>query len=155
MYDTSKSICPGTRLRQKRTLPPGCNYVLTHLDQHHGSSGSCFRSLTCLTPGCLRRGADGDRHPGRWGKRETVPNTTLSPSEVGTGGDQDPRRMAGGLYLTLHCHQQNDFGIQMGSSESYFNGSLSVGCRTEPGEATRGVEPMSSVFPAAYVHRNV
>ena len=155
MYDTSKSICPGTRLRQKRTLPPGCNYVLTHLDQHHGSSGSCFRSLTCLTPGCLRRGADGDRHPGRWGKRETVPNTTLSPSEVGTGWDQDPRRMAGGLYLTLHCHQQNDFGIQMGRSESYFNGSLSVGCRTEPGEATRGVEPPSSVFPAAYVHRNV
>ena len=100
-------------------------------------------------------GTGGDRDPRRWGKRETVPNITLSPPEVGTGGDRDPRRLAGGLYLTLHCHQQNDSGIQIGSSESYFKGSLSVGCRTEQGEATRGVEPTSSVFLAADVYRNV
>ena len=25
------------------------------------------------------------------------------------------------IYLLLHCHQQNDFCIKMGSDESYFN----------------------------------
>ena len=30
------------------------------------------------------------------------------------------------IYLLLHCHHHNDFGIKMGSDESYFNVSLIV-----------------------------
>ena len=30
------------------------------------------------------------------------------------------------IYLSLHCHQQNDFCIKMGSDESHFNVSLIV-----------------------------
>ena len=37
--------------------------------------------------------------------------------EVGEEGD---------LYLSLHCHHQNDFCIKMGSNESHFNYSLIV-----------------------------
>ena len=37
----------------------------------------------------------------RWGKREII-------------------------YLSLHCHQQKDFCIKMGSDESHFNVSLIV-----------------------------
>ena len=25
------------------------------------------------------------------------------------------------IYLSLHCHHQNDFFVKMGSSESHFN----------------------------------
>ena len=31
-----------------------------------------------------------------------------------------------GIYLSLHCHHQNDFCIKMGSDESHFNVSLIV-----------------------------
>ena len=37
--------------------------------------------LFCLTPSCLRGGPGGDRDPGRWGKRETIPNTIQPPPE--------------------------------------------------------------------------
>ena len=30
---------------------------------------------------CLRRGPGGDRDPRKWGRRETIPNATLSPPE--------------------------------------------------------------------------
>ena len=30
------------------------------------------------------------------------------------------------LYISVHCHQQNDFCIKMGSDESHFKGSLIV-----------------------------
>ena len=30
------------------------------------------------------------------------------------------------IYLSLHCHHQNDSGIKMGSGESHFNVSLIV-----------------------------
>ena len=30
------------------------------------------------------------------------------------------------IYLSLHCHHQNDFCIKMGSDESHFNVSLIV-----------------------------
>ena len=30
------------------------------------------------------------------------------------------------MYLSLHCHHQNDSCITMGSDESHFNGSLIV-----------------------------
>ena len=29
-----------------------------------------------------------------------------------------------GIYLSLHCHHQNDFCIKVGSDESHFNVSL-------------------------------
>ena len=32
----------------------------------------------------------------------------------------------GVLYLTLHCHHQNDSRIKIGSDESHFNVSLTV-----------------------------
>ena len=44
---------------------------------------------------------DGEKGVWRWGKRET-------------------------LYLSLHCHHQNDSCIKMGSDESHFNVSLIV-----------------------------
>ena len=36
--------------------------------------------------------------------------------EVGVEGDY--------IYLSVHCHHQNDFCIKMGSDESYFNVSV-------------------------------
>ena len=39
----------------------------------------------------------------------------------GTSREGDPRRRGKGeLYLSLHCHHQDDFCIQMGSNESHF-----------------------------------
>ena len=32
----------------------------------------------------------------------------------------------GSLYLSLHCHHQNDSCIKMGSEQSHFNVSLTV-----------------------------
>ena len=32
----------------------------------------------------------------------------------------------GDIYLSLHCHHQNDFCIKMGSDESHCNVSLTV-----------------------------
>ena len=32
----------------------------------------------------------------------------------------------GELYLSLHCHHQDDFCTQMGSDESHFNVSLTL-----------------------------
>ena len=43
----------------------------------------------------------GDEEVWRWGERETI-------------------------YLSLHCHHQNDSCIKMGSDESHFNVSLIV-----------------------------
>ena len=40
-----------------------------------------------------------------------------------TGGDRGPREI---IYLSLHCHHQNDPCIKMGSDESHFNVSLIV-----------------------------
>ena len=40
--------------------------------------------------------------------------------EVGEDGELES------IYLSLHCHHQNDFCIKMGSDESHFNVSLIV-----------------------------
>ena len=42
---------------------------------------------------------------------------------IGWGGGLE---VGGGeiIYLSLHCHHQNDFCIKMGSDESYFNVSV-------------------------------
>ena len=63
------------------------------------------------------------------------------------------------LYLSLHCHHQNDFCIKMGSDESHFN--VSVGrdglshqdCPQtttflKRKESRSGIEPRSFRLPA-------
>ena len=40
--------------------------------------------------------------------------------EVGGGGESEI------IYLSLHCHHQNDSYIQMGSDDSHFNVALIV-----------------------------
>ena len=60
--------------------------------------------------------------------------------EVGGEGDY--------IYLSLHCHHQNDFCIKMGSEESHFN--VSVGSFEEKGEPKRyrtEVLPLTSLPP--------
>ena len=44
-------------------------------------------------------------------------------------GEKGVRRWGGKedyVYLSLHCHHQNDFCVKMGSDESHFNVSLIV-----------------------------
>ena len=45
-------------------------------------------------------------------------------------GEKGARGYRGGerkiIYLSLHCHHQNDSSIKMGSDESHFNVSLTV-----------------------------
>ena len=67
---------------------------------HQDQFGRWSLGETCLTPRCLRRGTGGDRDPRKWESRR--------------------------LYLSLHCHHQNDSCIQMGSDVSHFNVSLTV-----------------------------
>ena len=45
------------------------------------------------------------------------------------------------IYLSLHCHHQNDFCIKMGSDESHFN--VSVGC---DGQSHRTVSTNHNLF---------
>ena len=45
------------------------------------------------------------------------------------------------IYLSLHCHHQNDFCIKMGSGESYFN--VSVG---SDGQSHRTVSTNHTTF---------
>ena len=40
------------------------------------------------------------------------------------------------IYLSLHCHHQNDFCIKVGSDESHFNVSLIVRDRPQPQTTT-------------------
>ena len=49
----------------------------------------------------IREGEKGEKGARRWGKREII-------------------------YLSLHCHHQNDSCIKMGSDESHFNVALIV-----------------------------
>ena len=56
----------------------------------------------CLTSTeIVRLIRDGEKGVRRWGEREII-------------------------YLSLHCHHQNDFCIKMGSDENHFNVSLIV-----------------------------
>ena len=63
------------------------------------------------------------------------------------------------IYLSLHCHHQNDFCIKMGSDESHFNvsvGSDGQNHRTvstnhnflKTKESRSGIEPRSFRLPA-------
>ena len=57
----------------------------------------------------------------------------------GGGGQWEGPGGGGGLYLTLHCHNQNDFCIKMSNEESHVNVSL-----TGRGKVTRQVSPNHS-----------
>ena len=50
----------------------------------------------------IRDGEKGGKVAWKWGEREII-------------------------YLSLHCHHQNDFCIKMGSDESHFNVSVGSG----------------------------
>ena len=77
----------------------------------------------------------------------------------GGGGGAGGKREI--IYLSLHCHQQNDSCIKMGSDESHFNVSVGSGAvdkvtRQCPQTATflkrkesrSGIEPWSFRLPA-------
>ena len=66
------------------------------------------------------------------------------------------------IYLSLHCHQQNDFCIKMGSDESHFNVSVGSDGRShktvstnhnlfekkgEPKRYRTGVLPLTNLSP--------
>ena len=52
----------------------------------------------------------------------------IRDGEKGEGGEEGVWRWGKGeiIYLSLHCHHQNDFFIKVGSDESHFNVSLIV-----------------------------
>ena len=63
------------------------------------------------------------------------------------------------IYLSLHCHRQNDFCINVGSDESHFNVSLIVRDKVtrlcpqtttilKRKESRSGIEPRSFRLPA-------
>ena len=64
------------------------------------------------------------------------------------------------IYLSLHCHHQNDSCIKMGSDESHFNVSLGSDGQSHKTMSTNhnlflkrkeirnGIEPRSFRFPA-------
>ena len=55
------------------------------------------------------------------------------------------------IYLSLHCHHQNDFCIKMGSDESHFNVSAgSDGHKLQPFRRERRAEAVSNRSPSAY-----
>ena len=45
----------------------------------------------------------------------------LGRREGGKGVRRRGEREGESVYLSLHCHHQNDFCIKMGSDESHFN----------------------------------
>ena len=49
----------------------------------------------------------------------------IRDGEKGGGGGMEVGG-EGGIYLSLHCHHQNDFCIKMGSDESHFNVSVGI-----------------------------
>ena len=63
------------------------------------------------------------------------------------------------IYLSLHCHHQNDFCLKMGSDECHFNVSLIVRVKvtktvstsnnfSKRKESRNGFEPRSLCLPA-------
>ena len=62
----------------------------------------------------------------------------------GEGGGEEVWRWRGGreiIYLSLHCHHQNDSCIKMGTDESHFN--VSVG---SDGQSHKTVSTNHSLF---------
>ena len=84
--------------------------------------------------GTGRRGGGGGEGVWRWGEREII-------------------------YLSLHCHHQNDLCIKMGNDESHFNVSVGSDGQShktvstnhnlfEREESQSGIEPRSFRLPA-------
>ena len=82
----------------------------------------------------IRDGEMGGKGVWRWGEREI-------------------------MYLSLHCHHQNDFCIEMGSDESHFNVSVGSDGHSHKTVSTNynlferkgsrsGIEPTSFRLPA-------
>ena len=89
-----------------------------------------------------------------------VPEEVVAGTEIPGGGGR------GRLYLSLHCHHQNDSSIKMGSDGSQFNVSLTVRGQShntvftlrpptaleEKGEPKTGIDPRSVCLPARNLH---
>ena len=80
--------------------------------------------LTSLTPYCLAK-------PAHWS--ECLPwclSSTETERLIRDGEKGEVIRGGGGgeiIYLSLHCHHQDDSCIEMGSDESHFNVSVGSG----------------------------
>ena len=59
------------------------------------------------------------------GRVKTQMFALMNPSADGLGQEYYPREKEI-IYLSLHCHYQNDSCIKMGSEERHFNVSLTV-----------------------------
>ena len=98
-------ICP--RGVSCPTFPPcHCQHDFPLTVTRSSLSVRSFPRYTSSTLSCLRKGGNPD--PRMWGARETIPNDTLSPSEV-LAETQIPRGGGRGrLYPTIHssCHHQ-------------------------------------------------
>ena len=88
--------------------------------------------MWCLTTETIRLIRDRGKGVQRWGEREII-------------------------YLSLHCHHQNDSCIKMGSDESHFNVSLIVRDKVHKTVSTdhnfcreRTAEANSNRGPSAY-----
>jgi len=68
---------------------------------------------------------DGEKGVWRWGEREII-------------------------YLSLHCHHQNDFCIKIGSDESHFNVSLKVRDSVHRPQLLKGKESGSRFEPRSF-----
>ena len=90
--------------------------------------------------------------------------TSTETTRLIRDGEKGGRGYGGGgrerlIYLSLHCHHQNDFCIKMGSDESRFNVSLIVRDKVtrqcpqttiflKRKESRSGIEPRSFRLPA-------
>ena len=64
--------------------------------------------------------------------------STETVRHIGDGekGGYGGRGRGGKLYLSLHCHHQNDSCIKMGSDESHFNVSVGSDGQSHKTEST-------------------
>ena len=91
------SLCPRS-CPQTRSAPSD-TFLQTLQDLVTPLLSCCLTSTEARWP--IRDGEKGRKGVWRWGKREIIY-----------------------IYLSRHCHHQNDFCIKMGSDESHFNVSV-------------------------------
>ena len=95
-YTLHPGLCPAVTVRWQISAPMNKVWAVTDI-----------RSIeTCLEVICRN-----------WCLTSTETVRLIRDGEKG-GGER------GRLYLSLHCHHQNDFCIKMGSDESHFNVSV-------------------------------
>ena len=76
-----------------------------------------FLRSACLTLNCLRRGTGWERDTRWWGEA----GWWRGEGGMGLGGRWVGVGVGRELYLTLHCHQLNDFCFKMGNDKGRFN----------------------------------